>query len=185
MRDRCALVLRGPNGTGKSQTIAAIQAAWNPESSHHVTLDGRWGHHPDPLVDWRRGTQGAARYRDLIDGVAQAAQLLIIEIGTAEPDNGNHAATGATRNPREWMDLLPERTFLYFRLSVLRQTMEARLLDRKRRRGEPVIVHPPEGEHHDRIETTLGGSDFTSAPDWSSTYSTRSTSTTPKRPASF
>jgi hypothetical protein len=152
MRDRCAIVIRGPNGTGKSQTIAGIQAAWNPGSTHHVTLDHGWGHDPNPLRDWRRETQGAARYRDLVDADARAAQFLVIEIGTAEPFNGNQAATGATRDPREWMELLTDRSFLYFRLSVSRQTMEARLLDRKRRRGEPAIVHPDEGEHHDRIE---------------------------------
>jgi hypothetical protein len=104
------------------------------------------------LIDWRRGTQGAARYRDLVDAAALATQLLLIEIGTAEPDNGNQLALGATRNPREWMDLLTDRRFLYFRLSVSLPAMEARLLDRKQRQGEPVVIYPGEREHHDRIE---------------------------------
>ena len=152
MRDRCAIVLRGPNGTGKSQTAAAITAAWTPGTSRHVILDRGWGHPHDAQRDWRRQTQGAARYRDLVDAQALAAELLVVEIGTAEPDNGNTAATGATRDPREWMDLLGDRRFLYFRLSVSEPTMRARLLDRKRRHGEPLVVHPEELQHHERVE---------------------------------
>ncbi len=95
-----------------------MQTTWQAGRALHVTLDAGWGDHPDRRLDWRKTTAGAARYRDLIDAMAAAADLLIVEVGLAEPDNGDTASLGATRNPREWIDLLDGRRLLLVRLST-------------------------------------------------------------------
>lgn len=149
MSERYALILRGPNGVGKSQTTEAVLRAWT-DTSHVVLLDHGWG--GDPAVDWRRTSQGRERYRDLVDDAATKAALLVVEVGTAEPDDGDTHATGATRDPREWIDLLADRKLLLFRLSASWPRLEEKLIDRKKRKKEPAIIHFNERRHHARIE---------------------------------
>jgi hypothetical protein len=116
-----AIVLHGPPGVGKSTICEHIRQA-HP-TARRICLDNGWGVGPNEL----RTNGGPARYADL-RGAAE--DVLLVEIAGGEP--ADPAILGATRNAREWVDVLRAagRDIIPILLTVERTEAEARITRR-------------------------------------------------------
>jgi hypothetical protein len=90
MAHRVAIVLRGPPCGGKTTVLRFLRARLPTSAS--VSLDDGWS----------KGERrfGADRYGDL----RAKGDPLLVELGFGEPEGLSFP--GATRNPREWVDIL-------------------------------------------------------------------------------
>lgn len=125
-----ALILRGPGAVGKTTVLDRIQSTWRGRgrSVRLVRLDEGW-----ETGQFRRSDGPATdRYQDLLGA---PTDLLLVRLGWGEPDWGRGSALGASRNPKEWVDLLRER----YRLVLIRLSASWQLLEQRLRRREPTL----------------------------------------------
>src|SRR5262249_53995841 len=123
---KLAVVLRGPPAMSKSTITKLLMAKMLPRSSWQIDLDSGWGPQEN-----KRYPAGEGRYADL----KSRADFLILELVSGEPADASFP--GATRNPREWVEVLEKagRKVSCFRLHTDIQTWRKRLL--KKTGGDP------------------------------------------------
>jgi hypothetical protein len=121
---RVAIIVRGSPGSGKSTIVGHLLRHY--VGSVFANLDNGW-----VMGEWR-ANGGDGRYADLRD----PSDILLVELAYGEP---THEGLGATRNPREWIDILEgnERELFFFILKT-RSRDSLREFGRRRRGDDPL-----------------------------------------------
>ncbi len=94
MARKIAIVLRGPPGSGKTEVSRSLEGLFAGRCAI-ANLDQFW-------VQGEKRFGGRCRYWDLDD----PREVLIIELGYGEP--WPRSFDGATKNPKEWLQVLQE-----------------------------------------------------------------------------
>jgi hypothetical protein len=92
-----AILLRGPIGVGKSEVQTALLSRFRLPPQCAINLDDGW--------DWRYRFRQSERYPELCN---RPEHILIIELSCGEPEALGLRMDGATRSPREWIDILEQ-----------------------------------------------------------------------------
>jgi hypothetical protein len=95
-----AIVLHGPPGAGKTQTISELCGRHTSGTVRVVSLDDGWLA-SGPQAHTFRYRPGQDRYRELREATEP---VLLIELACGEPEDLTFP--GATRRPDEWVDVL-------------------------------------------------------------------------------
>ena len=127
MTRRSAVVLRGPPGAGKTTIGKKLVQSLLGIETDLIILDRGWGKGEYRFVG------GSGRYADLR---GHASAVLALELGWGEPEGEEFA--GATRNPREWYDVLQSegRDIVLVRLEASETNLVARVRSRASALGQ-------------------------------------------------